>query len=319
MPSNAEFVAAISDKRFIGQWNAARYFKGLKYAVERRYVEAIVAKFEREAKSKGKPNYFAECDAQSLQVAMLDAAAAGLSLGPSLAHAYLVPRRPVIGFTPGYRGLIHLAMLGKTVTSVQANLVHAQDPTFRVWTDEGGRHLLHEESRAAERGPVTHSFCLGRFANGGHHVEVLDRAQLDSIQAAAKKFNGGAVWEGAFRSEMEKKSAVRRGAKWWPVDPDGHLSHMLAVADKFDPIDFDRADTGAGGDLLISEDQQRQLHAALTDQGLEAALADAWLLKKAQALGYAAIQQLPVTRFDEVKDGLVERAKVYLTRSKEAP
>lgn len=316
MPDTQAFLDALTDRRFVGQWNAARYLKTLKFQVERRYVEQILGRFERDAKRYNKPNPIAACPVESLQVAMLDAAAAGLSLSPSLSHAYLIPYAPVIQFSPGYRGLIHLALHGKTVTSVQANLVHAQDPAFQVWTDETGRHLRHEESRAASRGAVTHSYCLARFANGGHHIEVLDRSQLDAVRAAAEKRpGGGMVWKGDFIGEMEKKSAVRRGAKWWPVDPDGHLAHMLAVADKHDPLDFDRADTAPGGDLVLSEEQKLQLHAALTDQGLETALADSWLLKKAQALGYATIAQVPVTRFDEVKESLVERAKVYLARA----
>ncbi len=316
MPETKDFLDALTDRRFVAQWNSARYFKGLKFQVERRYVEAIIGRFERDAKRYNKPNPMAACPVESLQVAMLDAAAAGLSLSPSLAHAYLIPYAPVIQFSPGYRGLIHLALHGKTVTSVQANLVHAQDPAFQVWTDETGRHIRHEESRAANRGAVTHSYCLARFANGGYHIEVLDRAQLDAIRAAAEKRpGGGMVWKHpSFVSEMEKKAAVRRSAKWWPVDPDGHLAHMLEVADKHDPIDFDRADTDPGGDLLISEEQQLQLHAALTDMGLEAQLADAWLLKAAQARGYSGIQQLPVTRFDEVKGALQDRAKLYLER-----
>lgn len=314
MPDVAAFVEALNDRRFIGQWNAARYFKSLKFQVERRYAETIVAKAEREAKIKNRASPFAECTVEALQMALLDQAAAGLSLSPALAHAYLIPYRPVIQFSPGYRGLIHLAMRGGTVKAIQANLVHAQDPTFNVWNDEHGRHLNHEESRAPQRGAVTHSYCVTKFANGGHHIEVLDRAQLDAIRAAAEQRpGGGMVWKHpSFISEMEKKSAVRRGAKWWPVDPDGHLAHMMAVADKFDPIDFDRADTAAGGDLLISEDQQLQLHASLVDLGIEAKKADEWLLKKAQALGYAAITQLPATRFDEALGSLKERAKVYL-------
>lgn len=315
MPGTADFLAALADKRFAGQWNAARYFKSLKFPVERRYVEALLAKSEREAKRDNKPWIFGDCSVESLQVAMLDAAAAGLSLSPALSHAYLIPYRPIVQFTPGYRGLIHLAIRGGTVRDVQANLVHKADPVFRVWTDEHGRHLEHEETRAPERGPVTHSYCLARFTNGGHHIEVLTAEQIEAIkQAALKRPSGGMVWKhDSFRSEMEKKSAVRRGAKWWPVDPDGHLAHMLATADKFDPIDFDRADSAAGGDLLISDEQQLELHAALTDRGIEAKRADDWLHKKAQALGYATIQQLPAIRLEEVKAALLERATAFLS------
>jgi phage RecT family recombinase len=316
MPETAQFLDALADRRFVGQWNAARYFKGLKFAVERRYVEAILSRFERDAKRRNNANPMAACTVESLQVAMLDAAAAGLSLSPNLAHSYLIPYQPVVQFSPGYRGLIHLAMQGKTVTGVQANLVHTLDPVFQVWTDEGGRHLRHDENRG-NRGPVTHSYALAQFANGAHHLEVLDRAQLDAIRAAAEKRpGGGMVWKGDFISEMEKKSAVRRGAKWWPVDPDGHLAHMLAVADKHDPLDFDRADTAPGGDLVISGEQALKLHAALTDRGIEDKRASEWLLKKAQALGYPAIEHLPTTRFDEVMESLLERAKVYLEASK---
>jgi phage RecT family recombinase len=306
-----ELIEGLSEKRFMGQWLAARYFKALKFQVERRYAQAIVQKAEREAQVKNKPSPFGQCSPEALQLALLDQAAAGLSLAPSLGHAYLIPYGPVITFTPGYRGLIHLAMKGGTIKDVQANLAHRLDSKFRVWTDETGRHFEHEENRG-ERGAVTHSYCLARFANGGHHIEVLDADQLAAIKAAAEaRPGGGMVWRGAFRSEMEKKAAVRRGAKWWPLDPDGHLAHMMAVADKADPIDFDRADTAEGGDLLLSEDQQLQLHAAIVDFGVEPARASEWLHKKAQALGYAAIEQLPVARFDEVKKSLTERAKLF--------
>jgi phage RecT family recombinase len=307
------FIAALDDRRFVGQWNAARYLKSLKFNVERRYAEAIIKKAEREAQIKNRPSPFGSCPPEALQLALLDQAAAGLSLSPALNHAYLIPYTPVIQFTPGYRGLIHLAIRGGTIRDVQANRVHAQDPVFKIWTDEHGRHLQHEESRAPDRGKVTHSYCLARFVNGGHHIEVMDREQLDAVEAAAKmRKGGGMVWDSAFRSEMEKKAPIRRGAKFWPVDPDGHLAHMLATADKFDPLDFDRAETSPGGDLLVSEEQQLQLHAALTDLGIEDKRAGEWLLKKAQALGYPAIEHLPSARFDEVLGQLKERAKVYL-------
>lgn len=315
MPTQDEFTQALSDRRFVAQWNAARYFKTLKFPVERRYVEAILAKTARDDKAKNKPWIFGECTVESLQVAMLDAAAAGLSLSPALAHAYLIPYRPIVQFTPGYRGLIALALKGKTVIGVQANLVHKLDPVFKVWTDETGRHLQHEENRG-ERGEVTHAYCLARFANGGHHVEVLTKAEIEAIAAAAfKRPGGGMVWKSDFRLEMEKKSAVRRSAKWWPVDPEGHLAHMLAVADKFDPLDFDRAESAAGGDLLISEEQKLALHAAITDHGIDGERASDWLHKKAQALGYAAIEHLPAARFDEVSASLKERAKAFIARS----
>src|SRR5690349_753572 len=120
------FQEALVDKRFVGQWNAARYFKTLKFAVERRYVETLLAKKD----SKGNPSMLLQCTPESVQVAMLDAAAAGLSLSPSLGHAYLVPYRPTATFRVGYRGLVFAALKCGTVKDVQAALVRSKDPAF---------------------------------------------------------------------------------------------------------------------------------------------------------------------------------------------
>jgi phage RecT family recombinase len=303
-----DLLEAISDRRFVGQWGSARFGKLLKYATERRFVQELLTRKD----SKG-ANMLWACTPESLQVAVLSAASAGVSFDPGRAHAYIVPYADQAKFTLGYRGIIALAFNGGSLKDIQANLVHAKDATFRDWTDESGRHLLHEATRSADRGPVTHSYSFARFLNGGQHIEVLNADELKAVEDVALK-KGGAVWKSAFKGEMQKKVPVRRSSKFWPIDPDGHLARALKY-DYQPGIDFDRAESPDGGELVVNSDQVLQLHAALTDRGLESKLADTWLRSAAQARGYAQIEQLPVSKFEEVLGKLKERATVYLERA----
>jgi phage RecT family recombinase len=303
-----DLMAALSERRFMGQWGAARFGKLLKYKTELRFVEELLNRRD----SKGQ-NQLLNCTPESLQAAVLSAASAGVSFDPGRGHAYIVPYGNQAKFTLGYRGIVSLAYLGGTLKEIQANLVHAKDTVFRDWTDDQGRHILHEATRGADRGPVTHAYSIARYMNGGQHVEVLNAEELRAVEDVAVK-KGGAVWKSAFKGEMQKKVPVRRSSKFWPIDPDGHLARAL----KFDyqpGIDFERTETPEGGEVVVNEEQVLRLHAALSDYGLDDALASSWLRSTAQARGYAQIEQLPASRFEEVLSKLKERAKLYVERA----
>ena len=63
----------------------------------------------------------------SVQNAVRNIAAIGLSLNPALAYAYLVPRDGQICLDVSYRGLMHLAQDTGSVVWAQCKIVHADD------------------------------------------------------------------------------------------------------------------------------------------------------------------------------------------------
>jgi phage RecT family recombinase len=274
---------------FVGQWGSARFGKLLKYATERRFVQELLTRKD----SKG-ANMLWACTPESLQVAVLSAASAGVSFDPGRGHAYIVPYGNQAKFTLGYRGIIALAFLGGTLKDIQANLVHAKDATFRDWTDESGRHLLHEATRSRGSRPGDALVLDRRYMNGGQHIEVLNADELRAVEDVAVK-KGGAVWKSAFKGEMQKKVPVRRSSKFWPIDPDGHLARALKY-DYQPGIDFDRAESPgrrrAGGQFRAGAPAARRAHRSRP----RSKLADTWLRSAAQARGYAQIEQLPASR-----------------------
>lgn len=300
------YEETLRDRKLVAQFSKGRYDDNMQVAAERQFALQIL---DRNPKLQ-------KCTPESLAMALLDASYSGLSLSPSLAHAYLIPYKDQAQFSPGYRGLLHLAYRAGTIRSVQVNLVHEKDPEFQVWTDETGRHIKHVESRAASRGKVTHAYCIAFLPPPVPHpmIEVMDRAALDRVQQAAQsRPGGGAVWR-TWPEEMQKKAVIRRASKYWPKDTGGAMQHMMEVSDKFDSIDFPETaeDTESPEqELCISTDQITEIEGLLQDEGVPATMTGQWLHRYAERLGYNQMEHVPARLYEQAKKELVERAREW--------
>jgi len=302
LPAVANTALYGSDsKSLASRFTSGRFDKDLKWAAERQFA---IQAFQKNDK-------LARCSAESIQGAMLDVAYSGLSLSPTLAHGYLIPYGEVCTFSPGYRGLLHMGFKAGTIKSVQVNLVHRNDPTFRTWTDENGRHIQHEENARGDRGDVTHAYCITQLQAGGPPlIEIMSRTQLDAVRKQAeRKPGGGMVWRGPFVEEMMKKAVIRRASKHWPKDNGGILQHMLEVSDRHDPVDFspDPDEAPPDAELCMNTDQYTALYDYVLERGITAQDAPEWLRRWAQSKGYASIEDTPARLFDEAKQTLKDR------------
>jgi phage RecT family recombinase len=297
-----ELIQLPREKSVAASYRARRADDRLAFAVEKRHLAAHI---ERN-------NALAEASPESFADVLLQAAGMGLSLNPALGHCYVIPYRTngqqVAQFMPGYRGLLHNCHRASTVQSVQAVLVHEKDPVFKVWTDATGRQFMHEESRG-DRGRVTHAYCLARFTNGGHHLEVMSADELQACEDAARKRNakGGAVWRGPFRGEMMKKAVMRRAWKWWPQDPEGVLARTIAAADEAEPMDFG----GDGPQVCINDEQALALHAKCIDAGMDDATANRWMERLPKTYGYASLKDIPAEAYARVERDLAGYIKQW--------
>lgn len=289
-----------NSKSLASRFNAGRFDKDMKWAAERSFAEQAIRNNE---KLRG-------CTTESIQSAMLDVAYSGLSLSPTMAHGYLIPYGKLCSFAPGYRGLLHMAYKAGTIKSVQVNLVYQNDPTFKVWTDEHGRHLQHEENARGNRGEVTHAYCIANLVAGGPAmIEVMSRTELNAVENQAKRKGGGMVWSTPWKSEMQKKAVTRRASKYWPKDNAGVLQHMMEVSDRHDGVEFAPSPdaTLPDAELCINTDQYTELHDLLLARGITPEVAPEWLRRWAQSKGYASIEDTPARLFDEAKDTLTKR------------
>lgn len=289
-------IAFPNPKQLAGQFNSRRADDSLRFAVEKQHLMAHAANNPR----------IIECRPESVGNVLLQAAGMGLSLNPSTAHCYVIPYRDSDSgimeaqLLVGYRGLLHTVQKASTIKDVHPGLVCEHDPVFEVWRDETGSHFKHVAHRGA-RGNVTHAYVLARFTNGGHHLEVMTAAQLEAVEAAAKKRNakGGAVWRGPWRDQMQIKAVVRRAWKFWPKDDGGVIESAMAHLDEVEPMDF-----SSEPEVCISEAQANELHATCTEAGMASELADRWLDRLAKRYGLAHIDDLPASKFERVQKDL---------------
>jgi recombination protein RecT len=161
-----------------------------------------------------------ECDRASLYRAVMTCAQLGLEPDGILGQAFLVPHRGRVQFLPGYRGLITLARNSGEVLSLNAQAVHEKD-RFEVafGLDERLEHVPAE----GDRGEITHFYAYARFRGGGHHFDVMSRAEVDAVRDRTQSYR--AFQEGKIEEtpwvphypEMGKKTVIRRIARYLPM------------------------------------------------------------------------------------------------------
>jgi phage RecT family recombinase len=302
---------AFDDKALPSRFNGNRFDKGMKWAAEKEYARQIAVKSPMLLK----------CTPESIRTSMLEVAWSGMSLAPSQAHAYLIPYKvPDLDivectFKPGYRGLAWMSMQGGAVTDLNAARVFSHDK-FRVYTENNRRIVEHEEDwKVINRGKVIAVWAIAKLASGGERVEVTPWEIIKAAEEAAKRMGGpkgGMAWKGDFRDQMELKVAIRRVLKMVPSDARGWLKHGLEVVDKHEGIDFAKLDAPIQSQhgeqqLCISAEQALELHALLTDRGLEAKQATSWLKNAADFYNVQRIEDLPVKYFEDAKQRLADR------------
>ena len=171
-----------------------------------------------------KNDYLAKVASNSkhtLQNAIINIAAIGISLNPVLKHAYLVPRDKQVVLDISYMGLLHLAIKSGSIVFGQAKLVYKADQYENCGID---RPPLHRSDTFGEKGPIVGCYCTVKLPSGDYLTEEMDIQELNKIRnASSTKAGGNNPWT-KWPEEMMRKSVVKRAAKYWPV------SERMAVA-----------------------------------------------------------------------------------------
>lgn len=169
-----------------------------------------------------------QCTPLSLLQCVITAAELGLEPGGALGHAYLVPFKNTATLIIGYRGFIQLMRNTRQLSSIRAVVVHEKD-VFKL--REGiEQSIKHEPYLDGEPGPLKYVYCVAKLKDGSIQIEVMTRAQIDSIRARSRSSSNG-PWTTDYE-EMAKKTVVRRIAKYLP------LSAEMEKAIEHDSGDF---------------------------------------------------------------------------------
>jgi len=185
----------------------------------------------------------------SLQAAISNVAAIGISLNPALALAYLVPRKvnkvQCVCLDISYRGLTRLATDTGIIKALKAELVYAND-TFKY----KGFHVEPEFSAQpfGDRGELVGVYAMALMTDGTVLVETMTIAEVNQIRNDSEAYKD-AVKEGGWKlennvyvkyyTEMVKKIAIKRAYKTLPQSKGTEImGKAIEVINEHEGIEF---------------------------------------------------------------------------------
>ena len=171
----------------------------------------------------------------SMQNAIINIAAIGISLNPALKHAYLVPRKIgknlAVCLDISYQGLMHIAMESGAIEWGQAKLVYQNDK----YTNNGiDKAPTHEQDTFGAKGEIVGVYCTVKTKQGDYLTEEMDIKAIKKIQDTSKAKSG--PWSNWWE-EMARKTVVKRAYKYWPKAE--NVGAAIEVINAHEGIDFD--------------------------------------------------------------------------------
>lgn len=164
------------------------------------------------------------CTPDSIQNAVINIAAVGLTLNPADGYAYLVPeynkdtKKKECVLRVSFKGLIKAATDTGVVEWVRAEIVREADTFTFLGMDQ---RPVHEMKPFEDRGDPKGVYCIAKLATGDYMVEVMEWAEVTKIRECAKT---KMVWD-AWPFEMAKKAIIKRAAKQWPKSSASSILH----------------------------------------------------------------------------------------------
>lgn len=157
-----------------------------------------------------------ECSPLSVLNAIVHATYLGLEIGPEM--AYLIPFNDKKGggkktctLIIDYRGKIRIAANADIIFD-DPEIVYAGDK-FRRWTDENGKHFLHEPLEKGNRGDPTGAYVVSRW-NGIPKVTYMTAEEIEFIRSKSRNGTSGPWIDWPLR--MWCKTVVHRAFKTLP-------------------------------------------------------------------------------------------------------
>ena len=149
----------------------------------------------------------------SLQNAIINVSAIGISLNPALKHAYLVPRKGGVCLDLSYMGLLHLAQSSGVILWGQCKIVRANDTYQNAGLSKEPSHL---SNTFGDRGEIVGAYCTVKTVDGDFLTEEMSIAEIFEIRERSEAFKRkSGPWK-TDEGEMIRKTVVKRAYKYWP-------------------------------------------------------------------------------------------------------
>ena len=167
------------------------------------------------------------CATHTIENAIINIAACGLTLNPADGYAYLVPeydkelKAQACILRISFKGLIKAATDTGVIKWVRAEVVKENDEFNYKGPCEMPSHNMDPFSN---RGDPVGVYCIAKLAEGDILADVMKWEEVKKIQSAAKT---QMVWN-QWPEEMAKKAIIKRASKQWPKS-DGSASLHATV------------------------------------------------------------------------------------------
>lgn len=179
--------------------------------------------------SLSKNDLLRACIPQTVQEAIINVAAVGLSLNPAYGYAYLVPDSiktssgllKVCQLRISFKGLMKIATDSGSIKWVKAEVVKQNDQFTYKGPCEKPEHNMHP---FGDRGATVGVYCVAKTADGDYLTDIMDMAEINKCKNAAKT---KVVWDAWFE-EMAKKAIIKRASKQWPLGDGAERFHHAA-------------------------------------------------------------------------------------------
>lgn len=125
---------------------------------------------------------------------------------------------PKVQYMPMYLGIIKRIRNSGDLATVAAYIVHEKDH-FEFSVDSDGEHLSHKPILFGDRGKPIGCYAVAKTKDSEVFTEFMTVDEIMAVRASSKaKYNS--PWDGPFKYEMWKKSAIRRISKRLPMSSD---------------------------------------------------------------------------------------------------
>jgi phage RecT family recombinase len=177
-----------------------------------------------------------DCTQLSIYTALMGAAQAGFEINPASGSAYIVKYGDRATLIPGYQGYKDLAWESGLVSGLSMEVICEKD--FFDYEMGTSAFLRHKLPMDEPRGPVTGSYALVNYANGGVDFAIVTLPELNDIRNMVLKRTPKSPWGNPEHFPgMCKVAAFRKLRKLMPRKA---IGSRLAIAGALE----DAADLG---------------------------------------------------------------------------
>ena len=166
---------------------------------------------------------------QSVENAITNVAAIGISLNPAKKQAYLVVRKGVVCLDISYMGLIDLAVASGSILWAQANIVREHDNFVVNGFDKPPTHGHDPFAGADARGRIKGAYVVIKTPDGEYLTHTMDIDSIYSVRDRSEAWKAGqkGPWK-TDEGEMIKKTVVKQAYKYWPkTDRSGRVDQAI--------------------------------------------------------------------------------------------